>query len=295
MKITTAVIPLAGKGTRFLPASKACAKELFPIVDKPALLLILEECLESGIKNVILILSEEKEGVKTFLTPDKKLEQWLVSQNRLSYLDEFNTITKKLKIKFIYHDAKHIGSGGTIYAAKSLVENKPFAVLYADDLNFTPKGKDPALKQLIDAYEKTNSMVIGCQEVSKEDISKYGSCKIVKKISKSLYKISDIIEKPKRGTEPSLIAGLARYIMPKGTFNYIEQQIKKSKQNVEINLTDTMSLLMKDGYPTHAVIMDSIRYDTGDKLGYLKATVEYGLRDENLGKDFKKYLKELKL
>ena len=294
MKITTAIIPLGGKGTRFLPASKACAKELFPIVDKPALLLILEECLESGIKNVVLVISKEKENIRTFLSPDKKLESWLKSQGRLSYLDEFKAITKKLKMEFVYQDDRYIGSGGAIYVTKSLIKNKPFAVLYADDLNYTPRGKAPAIKQLIDAYEKNSGMIIGCQEVSSDVISKYSSCKIAKKISENIYQISDIIEKPKKGTEPSLIAGLARYIMPKETFTYLEKQVKNSKQNVEINLTDTMGLIAKDGYPTYAVIMDSIRYDTGDKLGYLKAIVEYGLRDEKLGNDFKKYLKDLK-
>lgn len=293
-KIKKAIIPVAGLGTRFLPATKSVAKEMFPIVDIPALLLILEECLDSGIDDVYIIIRKGKENIIDFLKTDDKLEEKLRESGKINLLERLNRVIKNMKFTFAYQRDDLIGSAGACYLAKDWANGEPFAVLFPDDLNYTEKGKRPAIGQLIDAYDKTGAMIIGCKEVIGKAIASYGACKIDKKLSDSLYKVSGIVEKPKYGTEPSNIAGLARYIMPANTFKYIERQIEESDKGKEIGLTDTMDLIIRD-FPAYALIMDSVRYDTGDKLGFLQATVEYGLRDEKLGKQFRDYLKSLKL
>jgi len=292
MNITKAIIPVAGKGTRFLPASKGMAKEMFPVVNIPVLMIILEECMYSGIKEVCLVVSKEKEYLKSFFVKDKKLEENLAKSNKLHYLERLNTLIENMKIT-VLTQGKHIGSAGSFYVAKKWANNQPFAVLFGDDLNYTPDKKTPVIGQLMKAYEKHPGLIIGCKEIDKKEIYKYSACVIEKQINKSLYKINGIVEKPKPGTEPSLISGLARYIVPANTFEYIENQFKTTPLDKEIGLTDLMNLMCHD-IPSYALIMDSIRYDTGDVLGYVEAIVEYGLRDKEIGKDFKAYLKNLK-
>ena len=291
MKITKAIIPIAGKGTRFLPATKGVAKEMFPIVDIPALMLVVEECLDAGITDVCIVLSKEKANIKKFFKKDLYLEKVLKESNKLDLLDRLNRVLDNIKVSFVYQ-GKRTGSAGALLSAKKWVKKQPFAVLYGDELNYTTKTS--AIGQLVKAYEKKPGLIVGCQEVPQNEVFKYGSYKTNQKLNKSTYSISGLVEKPKPGEEPSCIVGLGRYIMPQNTFSYMKKQCKQTPLNQEMKLTDTMDLIMKDT-PAYAVIMDSIRYDTGDKLGYLKAVVEYGLRDKNLGKDFKKYLKDLKL
>lgn len=291
MKITKAIIPIAGNGTRFLPATKGVAKEMFPIVDIPVLMLIVEECLNSGINEICFILSKEKKDIKKFFRKDKVLEKLIQSTDKSHLLDRINKIIDNTKISFFYQ-GKRTGSAGALLPAKKWIKNQPFAVLYGDELNYTTKTS--AIGQLAEVYEKTPGLIVGCQEVPQKEVCKYGAYKTDKKFDKNLFKVSGIVEKPNPGEEPSCIVGLGRYIMPENTFAYIKKQCKGTPINQELKLTDTMDLIMKDT-PSYAVIMDSIRYDTGDKLGYLKAVVEYGLRDKKLGEYFKKYLKDLKL
>lgn len=293
-KIKKVIIPVAGLGSRFLPTTKSIAKEMFPIVDTPALLLILEECLDSGISDVFFVTRRGKEYIKDFFSHDKEFEEKMIKANRFDMLKRLNRVIDSMNITYDYQKPEYNGTAGACYIAKEWANNEPFAVVYSDDLNYTPKGERPAIGQLIDAYNETGAMIIGCKEVFGKEISSYGACKIEKKIDDRLYKISGIVEKPKYGTEPSKIAGLARYVMPANTFDYIEKQIRSTPFGKEMNLTDTMDMIMKD-QPAYALIMDSVRYDTGDKLGFLIATVEYGMRDEKLGADFKNYLKNLKI
>ena len=291
MKITKAIIPIAGRGTRFLPATKGVAKEMFPIVDVPVLMLILEECLYAGIKDVCLVLSKEKGYVKNFFKKDLILEKILKETNKTDLLERLNRILDNIKISFVYQ-GKRTGSAGALLPAKKWIKKQPFAVLYGDELNYTTKTS--AIGQLVKAYEKNPGLIVGCQEVPQNEVHKYGSYKINKKLNNFTYTISALIEKPSLGEEPSCIVGLGRYIMPQNTFDYIKKQCKTTSTNEELKLTDTMDLIMKD-IPSYAVIMNSKRYDIGDKLGYLKAIVEYGLRDKNLGEIFGLYLKNLKL
>lgn len=289
--VTKAIIPVAGKGTRFLPATKSVAKEMFPIVDIPALLLVLEECVYSGIKEVFIVLNKEKENIRNFLKRDPQTEKTLKEAGKLQLLDRLNFVIENLSFEFGYQDPKYYGSAIAVLPAKDWANNQPFAVLYPDDLNYTEKGKTPAIGQLIKAYEKYQGMIIGCKEIDSNEIYKYSACKIVKKEEDNVYRINGIVEKPKTGEEPSCISGLARYIMPENTFKYIEKQISDYFKG-EIGLTDTMAMICQDS-PSYAIIMDSIRYDTGDKYGYVTAVVEYALRNESFGEEFKQYLKNL--
>ena len=295
-KITKAIIPVAGKGTRFMPGTKGISKEVFPVVDTPVLLYILKECADSGITDVLLITRKDKADIKKFLTPDKKLYEELKRKGREGDLKLYNDVISKLKITYKYQRKDLIGTAGAVYVGKKWANNQPFAVLYGDDLNYTPEGTRPAIGQLIDAFNKTGKMVLGCKEVLQKEVFKYGACSIKEKIDESTCLIDGVIEKPKSGTEPSNLVSLARYIMPSNTFKVIETQIPLRKNNAEeICLTDTMDIIIKQEGGAIACVMNSVRYDTGDKLGFLKTTVEYALRDKKLGTEFKEYLKSLKL
>ena len=295
-KITKAIIPVAGKGTRFMPGTKGVSKEVFPVVDTPVLLYVLKECADSGITEVLLITRKDKGDIKKFLTPDQKLYEELKRKGREGDLKLYNDVLSKLKITYKYQRKDLIGTAGAIYVGKKWAKNQPFAVLYGDDLNYTQEGARPAIGQLIDAFNKTGKMILGCKEVETKEVCKYGACKIKEKIDENNYLVSGVVEKPKTGTEPSNLVSLARYIMPANTFKVIETQIPLRKNNAEeVCLTDTMDIIMKQEGDAVACIMNSVRYDTGDKLGFLKTTVEYALRDKKLGEEFKAYLKTLKL
>lgn len=293
--ITKAIIPVAGKGTRFLPITKAVSKEMLPVVDIPVLLLILKECADSGIKEVMLVTRKGKGDIKKFFTRDEKLNEELKKKGQFKLVEMLNEVLSKLKIRYKYQREDLIGTAGAIYVAKNFAQGEPFAVLYGDDINFTGEDR-PALGQLIDCYNETGKMVLGCKWVDKEDINKYGAQIIEEKLGDKYYKVSGVIEKPKKGTEPSTLASLARYIMPANTFTYIEKQMEGERDTTkEICLTDTMDLIMKAEGGAIACVMNSVRYDTGDKFGYLTTVVEYALRDPALGKQFKEYLKNLDL
>ncbi|MEG1581563.1 MAG: UTP--glucose-1-phosphate uridylyltransferase [Clostridia bacterium] len=288
-EIRKAVIPVAGRGTRFLPATKVLPKEMFPIINKPVLMYIIEECMLSGITEILLIISKDKDCIKKFFKKDNKLEKWLLKNNKTGYLDEWNTILSKVNISFAYQSSKKIGSGGALTVAERWVNNEPFAVLFGDDLNFTKIDERPVIGQLIDEYDKYKKTIIGCKKINKEDICKYSSIVTGKKQGKCI-EANGIIEKPKKGTEPSLISGLARYILPKNAFSYLKET--PEMLNGEIALTDTLNIICKKEGAL-AYVFDSIRYDTGDQLGYAQCIVEYMLRDEKMGKEFEKYLKTL--
>lgn len=289
MRVTKAVIPVAGIGSRFLPATKALAKELFPLVNKPILMYLLEECMNSGITDVFVVISKKKENVREFLRKDEELEKKLDTQGRSEYLSEFNKLLEKIKITIGYqNDPK--GSGHALLAAEKWVQNEPFAVLFGDDLNYTAPGIKPVTKQLIDVFEKYNKMVIGCKRVQLTEIHKYSSVIVGKKIGSNCYEAKGIVEKPSKENAPSNISGLARYILPSGACEVIRNTPFSS--NGELGLTDTMDIIARNsgGY---ACIFKSRRYDTGDKLGYAEAFVEYALRDKEIGQCFEKFIKKI--
>ena len=293
--ITKAVIPVAGNGTRFLPITKAISKEMLPIVDIPCLLLILKECADSGIKEVLLVTKPEKKDIKKFFSIDQALNEKLQKEGKGHLVELLNDVLSKIKITYRNQRADTIGSAGAVYVAKNWAKGEPFAVLYGDDINYTGANR-PAIGQLIDCYNKYGKMVLGCKEVDASEVYKYGATVIDHKVGDNAYEISGVVEKPKPGTQPSNLVSLARYIMPKDTFSYIKRQLDADRDTTkEICLTDTMDMIMKDKGNAIACVMDSVRYDTGDKFGYLTAVVDYALRDKNLGNKFKDYLKSLNL
>ena len=291
--IRKAIIPVAGKGTRFLPMTNGISKEMLPLVDLPVLYYILKECADSGITEIMLITKDHKKDINKFFSIDKEEYVLLEEPGKAKLRDDVATLLNKVKISYLNQRDDLSGTAGAIYVAKQWANNEPFAVLFGDDVNYTEEGKRPAIGQLCDVFEKTNKMVLGCQWVEASETDKYGMVSLVKRLNDESYSISGVVEKPKRGTEPSLLASLARYIMPANTFEYIEEQINDpSSTGKEVCLTDTIDMIIKAEGNQIACIMDSIRYDTGDKLGYFKAFVDYTLRHKKYGEDFKNFIKE---
>lgn len=281
-KVTKAVIPVAGMGTRFLPITKSVAKEMLPIVDKPTLSYIIDEAVASGITDILLITSPYKKIIEDYFDVNYELEKRMEERGKTEELEILGHIKGNVNIYFI-RQGEPLGSGHAIRLAKTFVGDDPFAVLYGDDLM---KSDVPALKQLINIYEKNNANVIGCMEVDKNLVSKYG---IVSFVDESINKIKTILEKPKQEEAPSNIAGLGRYIVKPEIFEILEKLSKSD--NGEYQFTDAMKELMKE-QDFYACIMDATYYDTGSKLGYLKATFDYALEREDLKEPLKEYLKE---
>lgn len=283
-KITKAVIPVAGLGTRFLPITKSVPKEMLPIVDKPTLSYIIDECIASGITDILLITSPYKKVIEDYFDQNYELSKRLEEKEKYKELEFIDTKPSDINIYFI-RQGEPQGSGHAIKLSKTFVGDDPFAVLYGDDLM---KSNEPALKQLIDVYEKTNSNVIGCLEVDKSLISRYG---IIKFKDEKTGEIDTIIEKPKVEEAPSNCAGLGRYIVNSTVFPILET-LSKGVGN-EYQFTDAMKELMtKESF--YACKLDATYYDTGSKFGYLKANIDYALEREEFRENLEDYLKSLK-
>lgn len=281
-KVTKAVIPVAGMGTRFLPITKSVAKEMLPIIDKPTLSYIIDEAVASGITDILLITSPYKKIIEDYFDINYELEKRMEEKGKTDELKILASIKGNVNIYFI-RQGEPLGSGHAIKLAKTFVGNDPFAVLYGDDIM---KSKVPALKQLVDIYEKYDCNVIGCMEVDKDLVSRYG---IISFDDESTNKIKTIIEKPKKEEAPSNIAGLGRYIVKPEIFNILEKL--STGVGGEYQFTDAMKELMKE-QDFYACIMDATYYDTGSKLGYLKATIDYALERDDLKESLKEFLKE---
>jgi len=281
-KITKAVIPVAGMGTRFLPITKSVPKEMLPIVDKPTLSYIIDECIESGITDILLITSPYKKVIEDYFDQNYELTKRMEEKDKQKELEALNTKPNNVNIYFI-RQGEPQGSGHAIKLAKTFVGNDHFAVLYGDDI--MKSNQTPALKQLIDIHEKTNDNVIGCLEVDKNLSSKYG---MIEFESIETGKIKTIIEKPSPEETPSNFAGLGRYIVSHNVFDILET-LSKGVGN-EYQFTDAMKKLM-EREEFYACNLDATYYDTGSKIGYLKANIDYALEREELLEDLTKYLK----
>jgi len=281
-KITKAVIPVAGMGTRFLPITKSVPKEMLPIVDKPTLSYIIDECIESGITDILLITSPYKKVIEDYFDQNYELTKRMEEKDKQKELEALNTKPNNVNIYFI-RQGEPQGSGHAIKLAKTFVGNDHFAVLYGDDI--MKSNQTPALKQLIDIHEKTNANVIGCLEVDKNLSSKYG---MIEFESIETGKIKTIIEKPSPEETPSNFAGLGRYIVSHNVFDILET-LSKGVGN-EYQFTDAMKKLM-EREEFYACNLDATYYDTGSKIGYLKANIDYALEREELLEDLTKYLK----
>lgn len=281
-KIRKAVIPVAGMGTRFLPVTKSIPKEMLPIIDKPTLQYIVEECVNSGIEEILFITSPYKKNVEDHFDQSFELETRLEKNNKLKELKIIRNISKMCKIYYT-RQGEPLGSGHAIKLAKSFVGNEPFAVLYGDDLM---KSNVPVLKQLINVYEKYDANVIGVQEVDKNLVYKYGIIDF-----ENENKIKSIVEKPNIDEAPSNFAGLGRYIVKPEIFEELEK-LDKGKSD-EYQFTDGMLNLMKK-QDFYACKFKGTYYDIGNQLGYLKANIAYALDREDLKENLLEFLKEIK-
>ncbi|MBP3917167.1 UTP--glucose-1-phosphate uridylyltransferase GalU [Clostridium sp.] len=284
-KIRKAIIPAAGLGTRFLPATKAQPKEMLPIVDKPTLQYIIEECVASGIEEILIITGRNKKSIEDHFDKSVELEMELEKSGKLEMLELVREISDMVTIYFV-RQKEPKGLGHAIHCAKSFVSDEPFAVLLGDDVVYN-EGK-PCLKQLIDCYEEYGTSVLGVQTVPTTDISKYGIIGGIQ-VDDRVYKIEDMVEKPSLEEAPSNVAILGRYIITSKIFEILENTTPG--KGGEIQLTDGLLQLLKEE-PMYAYNFEGRRYDVGDKLGYLQATIEYALRKDELKESFEKYLKE---
>ncbi|MDD6488600.1 MAG: UTP--glucose-1-phosphate uridylyltransferase GalU [Clostridia bacterium] len=286
MKVTKAVIPAAGLGTRVLPATKSMPKEMLPIVDKPAIQYIVEEAVNSGITDILIITNRGKGIIEDHFDRSPELEERLLASGKKDVYEQVVAISRLANISFI-RQKETKGLGHAVRCAKSFVGNEPFAVLYGDDVII---GDDPACGQLIRAYEKYGKAVVGIKEVPADAISKYSSLK-VEKLENNLYNCTDMVEKPKTKEEVlSLYSILGRCVLTPDIFDILDNTAPGA--GGEIQLTDAMKKLAQTIGIT-GVDFTGKRYDMGDKLGILQATVEIALKNSVLGDSFRTYLKEL--
>lgn len=287
-KIRKAVIPAAGFGTRFLPETKAMPKEMLPLVDKPTIQYIVEEVKASGIDQILIISGHAKRAIEDHFDSSPELEQHLYETGKIDLLKE---IRKIASVKIHYTRQQYMrGLGDAILCAKDFIDGEPFGVILGDDIVYNGTGT-PALKQLIEQYDKTGGTIIGCQIVKPEQVSSYGIVKGQHTEDPNLVKVLDMIEKPSIEEAPSRFAALGRYVITPEVFDVLEQTTPG--KGGEIQLTDALRVMARNSKNVYAYNFTGKRYDTGNKLGYLKATVEFALRREDLGPAFRAYLKDL--
>lgn len=285
-KIRKAVIPAAGFGTRFLPATKATPKEMLPIVDKPTIQYIVEEALQSSIEEILIISGHAKRAIEDHFDTNPGLEMHLESHGQESLLKMVRSISE---INIHYIRQKHMrGLGDAILCARSFIDDEPFAVLLGDDVVYNETN--PALRQMIDIYNDLGATILGCQEVPLEKVSAYGIVAGVPVEGKNVLRVTNMIEKPSVEEAPSRTAVLGRYIITPDVFEVLART--EPGKGGEIQLTDAIQT-MASREAVYAYCFEGKRYDVGDKLGFLKATVEYALRRPDLGEPFRKYLKDL--
>ena len=287
MKVTKAVIPAAGLGTRVLPATKAQPKEMLVIVDKPSLQYIVEELVESGIKNIIIVTGRNKNSIEDHFDHSYELEDTLKKNNKNTLLEKVEDISSMANICYVRQNHPK-GLGHAILKAKSFVGDEPFVIALGDDIVY---NDIPVAKQLIDSYSKYGSSIVGCQEVKESDVSKYGIVKPLLSLDEKTVEMEDFIEKPSIDEAPSKLACLGRYLLTPKIFDYLEKT--EPGKGGEIQLTDAIVAMMKDGEKVLAYNFEGKRYDIGNKFGLLKANIEFGLRNEETREELLEYLKNI--
>ncbi len=284
-KVTKAVIPVAGFGTRFLPFTKAMPKEMLPIIDKPTIQYIVEEAVKSGITDILFVTASHsnKRAIEDHFDTNKELEMLLEKKGKDEFLKSVQQLSSLANIQYIRQkEAK--GLGDAILCAKTFIGDDPFAVLLGDDVVV---GEKPATLQLIEAYNKTKCSIMGVQEVEKTEVDKYGVVSL-EKIENELEKMNDFVEKPDITEAPSNRAVLGRYVLTPLIFKYLSTQEKGAGN--EVQLTDAVKRMMEQE-DVYAYTFEGNRYDIGDKLGFLKATVDFALNREGLKEEFLGFLK----
>ena len=284
MKVRKAIIPAAGLGTRFLPATKATPKEMIPIVDKPTIQYIVEEAAAAGIEDILIISGRNKRAIEDHFDKSYELEEELHRKGKQELLSCVEEISNIANIHYIRQkEAK--GLGHAIYCAKSFIGNEPFAVLLGDDI---VDSKTPCIKQLMDVYNEYRTTILGVQKVPLPDVSKYGII-AGNQIDEKVYKVKGLVEKPEVDQAPSNIAILGRYIISPRIFEFLERATPG--KGGEIWLTDALQQLM-ESEAMYAYDFEGDRFDVGDRIGFLKATVEFALKREDLSSEFTTFLKD---
>lgn len=287
-QITKAVIPAAGLGTRFLPVTKASPKEMLPLVDKPLIQYVVEEAVASGIRQIIIITGRGKRAIEDHFDISFELEETLKNNGKEDLLVDLRRISEMADFCYI-RQSQARGLGHALLCAKNLIgDDEAFAVLLGDDIIDHPV---PALQQMLDVYHRNPAPLIGIQQVAKNDVRQYGIIDAKRAID-GLYKINDLVEKPSPKEAPSNLAVIGRYLLTSDIFDCLEKT--KPGKNNEIQLTDALKQLAHSR-TMYGYLIQGNRFDAGDKLGFLKATVEMGLKNPELGKGFRKYLKSLPL
>ncbi|MGK0564734.1 UTP--glucose-1-phosphate uridylyltransferase GalU [Staphylococcus aureus] len=282
-----AIIPAAGLGTRFLPATKAMPKEMLPILDKPTIQYIVEEAARAGIEDIIIVTGRHKRAIEDHFDSQKELEMVLKEKGKSELLEKVQYSTELANI-FYVRQKEQKGLGHAISSARQFIGNEPFAVLLGDDI---VESEVPAVKQLIDVYEETGHSVIGVQEVPEADTHRYG---IIDPLTKNgrQYEVKKFVEKPAQGTAPSNLAIMGRYVLTPEIFDYLKTQ--KEGAGNEIQLTDAIERMNNDNQ-VYAYDFEGERYDVGEKLGFVKTTIEYALKDDSMREELTRFIKELGL
>jgi UTP--glucose-1-phosphate uridylyltransferase len=286
-KVRKAVFPAAGLGTRFLPATKASPKEMLPLVDKPLIQYVVEEAVASGIESVIIVTGRGKSAIEDHFDVSFELESLLRERGKEEELRQVREISNMVRVGYV-RQSEALGLGHAVLQARDLVGDEPFAVMLSDDII---DSETPALRQLIDVYEKYDAPVLATMSVAGEAISRFGVLD-VEEVDAGVYRIKDMVEKPAVGQAPSDLAIIGRYVLTPEIFDEIERTTPGAIG--EIQITDAMRALLKKR-DFYAVRFEGTRYDAGDKLGFLVATVELALKHPELATDFREYLKSLKL
>src|SRR5438874_3174730 len=286
-RIRKAIFPAAGLGTRFLPATKASPKEMLPLVDKPRIQYVVEEAVASGIESVIIVTGRGKSAIEDHFDISFELEELLRERGKDEELKQVRAISEMARISYV-RQREALGLGHAIYQARDLVGDEPFAVMLSDDI---VDAETPALRQMLDVYENYDAPVIGTMQVAGEAISRFGVID-TEEVEAGIYKIRDMVEKPVFSEAPSDLAIIGRYVLTPDIFDELE----KTRPGAigEIQITDAMRSLLKQR-PFYAVRFEGTRYDAGDKLGFLIATVEFALQHDELACEFSEYLQSLKL
>src|ERR1035437_710952 len=286
-KIRKAVFPAAGLGTRFLPATKATPKEMLPLVDKPLIQYTVEEAVASGVESILIVTGRDKSDIEDHFDISFELEERLKERGKTELYEQVRKVSDLARISYT-RQKEGLGLGHAIYQAKDFAADEPFGVLLADDIIDAEKL---GLRQMIDVFEKYNAPVIATMQVAGDAISRFGAID-AEEVEPGVYRIKDMVEKPPLSEAPSDLAIIGRYIFTPDIFSAIEQTTPGT--GGEIQITDAMRILLKSR-PIYALKLDGRRHDAGDKLGFLIATVEYALKREDLGDDFRTYLRSLQL
>ncbi|MCD8822417.1 UTP--glucose-1-phosphate uridylyltransferase [Staphylococcus gallinarum] len=287
MKIKKAIIPAAGLGTRFLPATKAMPKEMLPILDKPTIQYIVEEAVAAGIEDIIIVTGKHKRAIEDHFDNQKELEMILEDKGKQDLLDEVQH-SSNLANMFYVRQKEQKGLGHAIWSAKQFIGNEPFAVLLGDDI---VQSEVPAIKQLMNQYDDTGKSIIGVQQVNENETHRYGIVDPAES-NEGLFSVNKFVEKPEPGTAPSNLAIMGRYVLTPQIFDYLEKQ--EIGAGGEIQLTDAIERLNKDD-KVYAFDFNGERYDVGEKLGFVKTTIQFALNNEEMSQDVKAYIQSLDL